>query len=432
MRPGTYEIVPYNYSHTTCECPQELGMYYNGYDGCYCSWPFSPVYAQNNASNTSVSGNSGDMYSLVIGCSCQSPRVVVTYTYNGSMGSSWTSTSCMCPEKQFYDYYLDDCVCNHNFVKSASGQCECPTGTVEKLWTYTYQHSSPPMTMTECICPGDDEHMSYVNPSSNYACECNWNLPVAGGGCACPSHMVKRVSVMDYYRDAQNNSLKYARCECQHANAWPVWDPATNQELCTCPRGAVLTPIHNGMNSTSGYNDDFSYLWNSFDEGPAYTHACQCPENSFPFGTYDQWGNYDLHCQCNNGGNLVDGQCTGVQVSANDCTSPNFLYSTCAWSSHDGNLVPLSWGEFLSRADDWQTGALCSGGMGDLTTSRFKVWVCDAYSPCANLDSTYNGTHWSTSVNPFCFLYDENSQSFCPWGMASDLGLDDQFFMESF
>jgi len=94
--------------------------------------------------------------------------------------------------------------------------------------------------------------------------------------------------------------------------------------------------------------------------------------------------------------------------------------------------MPLSWESLLERKKDWESGALCSGGMGELTTSRFKVWVCDAVSSCANLDYVFNGTDWHSATNPFCYVYDESTKGFCPWGMASDLGMDDAFFIEAF
>jgi len=246
---GTSILEPYNYTWTTCECPSELGMTYSGWGECTCLSDFDMTWKHDSTTNKTR-----------MECSCLAPRVLSTYTYvtGGTTASSYANCECPEPHKSYYNSASKTCDCNYPMVKNAQGMCVCPSGTHEKVWTYQSPYIVPPSRYITCGCPGDDDQMAqisinYANSNSGYnsgslslsgsmattgwslsnsgsmghnnsaTCYCNWDTPQTGGGCGCPSHLVKRVNVMDYYKDSQNNSLKFGRCECAVYGAVSVY-----------------------------------------------------------------------------------------------------------------------------------------------------------------------------------------------------------------
>ncbi len=47
---------------------------------------------------------------------------------------------------------------------------------------------------------------------------------------------------------------------------------------------------------------------------------------------------------------------------------------------------------------------------------RFETWLCERDNECSTSDSG--------GIVPFCFVYNEVSEVFVPWGTAANLGLN--------
>eukprot|EP00960_Hanusia_phi_P029053 747747-Hanusia_phi.AAC.5 len=74
-----------------------------------------------------------------------------------------------------------------------------------------------------------------------------------------------------------------------------------------------------------------------------------------------------------------------------------------------------NWDELISHLSQ-RDGIFFTGGMGKLLTPSHQVWVCQKEHPCAvELSKVVNDS--------FCFVYNENTTIFEPWGLNSYLNL---------
>lgn len=74
-----------------------------------------------------------------------------------------------------------------------------------------------------------------------------------------------------------------------------------------------------------------------------------------------------------------------------------------------------TWDEIIAHLTR-KDGSFATGGMGELMTESHQVWVCQKLHSCA--------LELSKVVNDFyCFVYNENTTIFEPWGLNSTLNL---------